>query len=386
MDTHLARAGSAAGWDDWAHAGLEDMPLPNAGDLPYVIKSPFTYQIIHDVIARGNLQFDAVVIPMRDLSEAAASRSIIEIQALHRSNPWMADLEQTWEHIGHTWGGIVYSTSPIDQARLLAVGFHQLLDQLVKADIPVILLSFPRLIEDGEYLYRKLASVLPEAISVDQARLAHAEVADPSKVRVGTEIRGKADGSAQGFTLTGPGRGSLERVALTRILAEARQELVDVRAQLADATTTVQSIQAARDGDMSLLRATEQALADMTEERNHQEALRRSAEQALAEMTEERNHQEGLRRSAEQALGIATEERDRRSSELQAAEQALAAVTTERDEAQSGLGAASSVIARLQERLTCIESATTWRAAQLLQRSASRMPWAKPIARWLFRT
>ncbi len=124
---------------------------------------------------------------MRNLTEAAASRCILELQAQHERFPWMAELERTWEHVAHTPGGMVFSTSPVDQARLLAVGLHHLLERLVKADIPLVFLAFPRLIEDPAYLYRKLQPVLPETISLEAGLAAHRATADPSKVRVGGE-------------------------------------------------------------------------------------------------------------------------------------------------------------------------------------------------------
>ncbi len=227
LDTNLSRSGPDAVWNEAANAGLEDLPLPNAGSLPYVIKSPWSYQVIHRALEAGTLTFDAVVVPMRDLTEAAASRTIVEQRALHGSIPWMAELDRTWETHGHTPGGIIYSLNPIDQARLLAVGFHQLLERLVRQDIPVILLSFPRLIADAPYLYAKLAPVLPSTVTADIARAAHAASADPGKVRVGGELRGQG-----GFRLDGPGPLRLEHAALQRLLQETRMELEKTRNSL----------------------------------------------------------------------------------------------------------------------------------------------------------
>jgi hypothetical protein len=169
--------------------------------------SPWTYQVIHEALRAGDLVFDAVIIPMRDLTEAASSRAIVEMQAMHRSQSWMGDLEQTWEHYGHTLGGVVYSINPVDLARLLAVGFHQLLEHLVRADVPMIFLSFPRLIEDADYLHRKLAGILPPGITAETGRVAHADTADLSKVWVGAELHAAPPEPAPGFVLNGPGPG-----------------------------------------------------------------------------------------------------------------------------------------------------------------------------------
>jgi hypothetical protein len=280
LDTHLARTGNQATWDEHAQAGLEDLPLSGLDDLPYVIKSPWSYQVLHDVLANGSLQFDAVVMPMRDLTEAAASRSIVEMHALHRAYPWMSELGETWEHYGHTPGGVVYSLNPVDQSRLLAVGFYQLLEHLVRAEVPTIFLSFPRLIEDADYLYRKLAAILPETITPEAARVAHAAIAEPSKVRVGTELQPTADASG-GFVLHGPKTLVLERAALSRTLADVRRELEDVRARLTEAITVAQDAHAVRAREAEHLDAAHQVLAAMSADRDAREGMRQAAEQAL---------------------------------------------------------------------------------------------------------
>jgi hypothetical protein len=222
LETTLSRQGDGAAWDEHANAGLEDIPMPDSDDLPYVIKSPWTYQVIAETLARGKLRFDAAIVPMRDLTEAAASRSILETRAIHRERPWMADLARTWDHYGHTPGGTVYSTSAADQARLLAVGFHHLLERLVAADVPLVMLSFPRLIDDADYLYRKLGPVLPASVTADAARDAHAAIADRAKVRAGAEVSPSADEA---------NREAVDRAALARLLQETRAQLAAVTAE-----------------------------------------------------------------------------------------------------------------------------------------------------------
>jgi hypothetical protein len=119
------------------------------------------------------MQLDAVVIPIRNLIEAAASRTIVQLQALHEEADWIARLSTAWEHWGSTPGGTVFSLNLTDQARLLAVGFHRLLERLVEADIRTVLLAFPRLATDPDYLFRKLSPVLRPTLTVEQARDAH---------------------------------------------------------------------------------------------------------------------------------------------------------------------------------------------------------------------
>jgi hypothetical protein len=138
------------------------------------------------VLADPRIALDAVIIPVRDLTEAASSRVVQELQAAHRSNPWMAGLSRSFEQWGITPGGVLYSLDPVDQARLLAVSFHRLVQRLVKADIPVVLLDFPRLALDADYLFARLGRFVPASLA--EARAAHAGIADPEKVRVGGEL------------------------------------------------------------------------------------------------------------------------------------------------------------------------------------------------------
>ncbi|HYZ22319.1 MAG TPA: hypothetical protein VE690_09195 [Rhodopila sp.] len=281
LETHLSRAGANPLWDEAAQAGLEDLPVPGRADLPYVIKSPWTYQVIHEALGSGRLELDAAVIPVRDLTEAACSRSIIEMRSVRRQLPWLGEMDRTWEEFGHTPGGIVYSLNPTDQARLLALGLHRLLEALVSADVPIVLLSFPRLIEDADYLFRKLSPLLPAGSTPDAARRVHTAVADPAKVRVGGDLQGDDPAPADGLVMEGAGPLRLERAVLARMLAEARRELAEVQARLAAAEASARDAQAAREAEAAQGQRAQSALAAMAEARDQAVARARSAEDAL---------------------------------------------------------------------------------------------------------
>jgi hypothetical protein len=81
LDTHIARD-QYRGYDEDANAGLEDLPL-NDPDAPYVIKSPWLFEYVERVLADEQTVVDAVVIPMRGIVEAAASRTVNELRARH---------------------------------------------------------------------------------------------------------------------------------------------------------------------------------------------------------------------------------------------------------------------------------------------------------------
>ena len=227
LETHLTKSGEAV-WDQPAEAGLEDLPFSvDPSGLPYVIKSPWSYQLIDQLLTDKNVELDAVLVPIRDLVEAASSRSIVQLQAMHREAPWMAQMRTPWEHWGTTPGGSVFSLNPIDQARLLAVGFHQLLERLAPTDIPVVFLAFPRFTNDADYLLRKLSPVLPINLSVRQAREAHALTFRPTKVRTGREL---TDITTLGLV---PNMSALDNAALKRELERSRRVMTVLRDELA---------------------------------------------------------------------------------------------------------------------------------------------------------
>ncbi len=122
------------------------MPVPGA-DLPYVIKSPWLYEFVDRLLERDDLQIDAVIMPMRDIVEAAASRVILEMRSRHEEQAGHPDFTE-WENWGLTPGGVVFSLNPMDQARILAMGFHESIRALVRKQIPIVFVDFPRMIED----------------------------------------------------------------------------------------------------------------------------------------------------------------------------------------------------------------------------------------------
>jgi hypothetical protein len=229
LDTHISRRGEDAFWDDAANAGFEDMVLATPPeDLPYVLKSPWLYQYVGEVIEKNIVRIEVVIIPVRDLADAATSRSLVELTAIHKKAPWMATLDKSWEHWGHTPGGMVFSLNPMDQARLLAVGFHILVETLVRADIPILFLEFPRLAEDAAYLFSKLQPWLPASVGEDRALAAHRIAADVKKIRVRQKAFRKADDGlkscgAPSATIAYDDHTVLDGIALRRELERLRR-------------------------------------------------------------------------------------------------------------------------------------------------------------------
>ncbi len=224
LDTTLSRHGRTAFWDEDANAGLEDLPVTgDPASWPYVIKTPWLHQFVDNVLADGSIGIDAVIVPVRPLSEAAASRVILELRAIHAAQPWMADCQPPWNAWGCTAGGCLMPLEPLDQARLLAAGFYHLVERLVSEEVPLVLVAFPRLVRDPDYLFAKLAPFLG-GVSADQAREAHARLADPSMLRVGDELRASAMGGAAPAPGAGSDLATLNHVALRRELGRLRAE------------------------------------------------------------------------------------------------------------------------------------------------------------------
>lgn len=190
LDTMLSRRPDMQD-NERANAGIEVPPERlDHEDAPYVIKSPWLYLAIDDLLDKGTFHADAVIIPVRDLREAAASRLIIEQQSILAESPNVCSLKTPWDVWGRVAGGAIYSLNQTDEERLLAVGFHHLVERLVRANIPIVFLHFPRFAVDADYLFSALAPVLGQ-VTADMAREAFARTAMPQKVRTTHELKSK---------------------------------------------------------------------------------------------------------------------------------------------------------------------------------------------------
>ena len=126
----------------------------------------------------------------------------------------------------------MFSLNPVDQSRLLAVGFHRLVNRLVQAEVPVIFVAFPRLVQDTDYLIDKLRPVIPASVTLEQARQAHRRVADAALVRVGQELSRTGERPALVATSATavPTLKELDNIALRRELVRLRDRLAATEA------------------------------------------------------------------------------------------------------------------------------------------------------------
>lgn len=223
LQTHLTKH-PADRLDEHANAGLEDLPVDGA-DLPYVIKTPWLYEFVNRLLDREDVAIDALVLPMRDIVEAATSRVTLELRS-RLAHPGLHEEHTRWETWGTTPGGMVYALNPIDQARILAMGFHQVVHAFVKKQIPIVFLDFPRLIDDSDYLYDQLKPVFGHAVTREQAMEAHKRVARKDLVRVGAEL-GRENESPQttALPIKFPAHADMDRASLFRELKTAKRDV-----------------------------------------------------------------------------------------------------------------------------------------------------------------
>jgi len=283
LETHLAKNPNPF-YDEDANAGLEDSSFGDANQ-PYVLKSPWMYQYVKRLLNDSDIAVDGVIIPMRGIVEAATSRVVNELRGRYANESLPDDLNR-WESWGTTAGGVTYSLNPLDQARLLAMGFHELMDALVKHDIPVVLLDFPRFIGDANYLYQKLQPLIGDKVKHATALGVHRAVADPSKVRVGRELVNNAasesalEGNVQRPAVAFPSHAMLDRIALRRELDKSRGRTAQMVQQLAEAD--------AREQQMTLALNKAQAQIAQLIDAVSNDAVRTGQQREALELTRQR--------------------------------------------------------------------------------------------------
>jgi hypothetical protein len=106
FEIEISRHHDSVFWDEKANAGIESIPVVG-DDHPYVVKSPFSYQFIRELLARPDIKLDGVLLPVRELTEAVASRVILDLATGHRRH----DTHQPMEAIRWLPGRIAWVKS-----------------------------------------------------------------------------------------------------------------------------------------------------------------------------------------------------------------------------------------------------------------------------------
>lgn len=128
-----------------AHAGLESSLRDE--NPPYVVKTPLLSEGLEDRIREGfdPSRIDGVVVPIRDLDQAAYSR----IQRFVESRKVKTE------------GGLWRSKRPSSQKAELAIAVHKLLLTTAEHHVPVYFMLYPKFVDDAEYAYLCLQPVIP---------------------------------------------------------------------------------------------------------------------------------------------------------------------------------------------------------------------------------
>ena len=138
-------------WSTTADAGYERKYSifigPTKPDtLPKVVKDPWLFAYCDDVKV-GTI--GELVIPIRDLGDAAASRVAKHGKGFNGYFAMVA-------------GGMIVEINQQDEERILAQGFHKLIHWATDAEIPYRTISFPRLVNDAEYCVDQFKTWLPD--------------------------------------------------------------------------------------------------------------------------------------------------------------------------------------------------------------------------------
>lgn len=150
--TYLVQLLTKLGLDTGAWTDDEYFPNARAGlerhvfdpEAPRIVKSPFLCEQVDAVLAAG-MAIDHVIIPIRRLEDAAASRILVQ-QVTPGAN---------------VKGGLWETETAEGQIDVLRRKLTNLIEALVRHDIPMTLISFPRSATDASYLYRKLSPLIP---------------------------------------------------------------------------------------------------------------------------------------------------------------------------------------------------------------------------------
>ena len=154
---------SSAPIDTRVNAGLErSLVGPN---VPRIVKSPNLSRTLGALLDDGQVRVDHVIIPIRALDVAAASRI--------RNTKYGSDL--------HTWGGLLGTNRATRQPDALALMLADLLFTIARHDLEHTLLLFPRFVTDATYLYDKLSFLAPE-ITADRWQAALSDRANPNLI------------------------------------------------------------------------------------------------------------------------------------------------------------------------------------------------------------
>jgi hypothetical protein len=158
--------------DSISNAGLERVRIED--DSPYVVKSPWLADSLLDDLRDGRVKIKQAIIPIRDLVAAAESRRRVHFEAIRQGHD--PNLRP---------GGLWHTANPEAQEAVLATQFYKAVYALVRFDIPIIFLEFPRFAQDCKYALQRLSSFLNvHGVSDDEFRDAFAGIVQVNRITI----------------------------------------------------------------------------------------------------------------------------------------------------------------------------------------------------------
>jgi hypothetical protein len=155
LDTGFNDRRTDAAYFSDARAGLEKDIFDRNG--PEIVKNPRLCDQVDAVLGAG-ISIRHILVPVRDFESAAASRRFAQRQATGS------------EQGKPVRGGLWDTRDGAAQESVLHRKFATLMEAIARNDIPFTLLSFPRLANDGHYLFRKLRPCFPKLVETDFLR------------------------------------------------------------------------------------------------------------------------------------------------------------------------------------------------------------------------
>lgn len=166
-------------WNETAQAGLESRI---GGNSTFdVDKDPWAFNYIDSLSDEQLAQYAVMLVPIRDVRHAAVSRSVQE----RFSRMSAGDLDAwAWDTWGAVAGGAVYETSAAGIESALQRGLWRLLEVSSRRGLATVILNFPRIVSDFEYLWSQVGAYVSPRISEAEARAAWTSIAQTDKVRI----------------------------------------------------------------------------------------------------------------------------------------------------------------------------------------------------------
>lgn len=164
LDTQVTREEIAEVEQNVGRAGLEKtISRETAESLPEIIKTPLVVDVLDDALTTGWLRIAHAIIPVRELSQAAASRVSVRERAIEQGmDPRAAP------------GGLWKTEDPDQQEPALAIQFYKVVEILVAHDVPITFVSFPRFAKDPDYFAEVMGGFFRNRYSISRRALLNA--------------------------------------------------------------------------------------------------------------------------------------------------------------------------------------------------------------------